>query len=243
MTRIVSVVMIMALIAVMALFAVSCGDDNSGNNNDDDKAPCTTHVDSDNDGKCDNCGEPVENNGGNSNDDNGNNDTEKEMVDYTLTVKDQSGAPVSGLKVAIVIKGTTPDQYYTTDATGKVTVQIEKQLRRITAVFEDNIAYQFPTDKEGNFAIDSTEHTVTVTKLTAYTVRVIDASGAPVANSDVQLCYGETCLAKQKTDENGEYTVYINYTGAPKVIVFDVGNDYIYFDEGETTLVVTVPEA
>lgn len=233
----------MALIAVMALFAVSCGDDNS-NNNDGDKTPCTIHIDSNGDGKCDSCGVTVENN--NDNNDNGNDDgtTEKETDDYTLIVKDQSGAPVSGIKVAIVIKGTTPDRYYTTDATGKVTVSVEKTMRRVIAVFDtDTVGYLLPSEKECNFDLDSTTLTVTLTKLTAYTVRVLDANGDPVANAEVQLCYGETCLTKQTTDENGEYVAYINYTGTPKVIVFAISNEYIYFDEGETTLVVTIPEA
>ncbi|MBQ8371693.1 MAG: carboxypeptidase regulatory-like domain-containing protein [Clostridia bacterium] len=242
--RILALILALSLIVGIALVAISCdggdGADGDGTNTPGEGDGGNGGNDGGNDGGD---GE----NGGNDGGTDGGNDNvipEPETVDHTLTLVDNNGDPVVGVSVSIVISGEEPEAYYTTDEDGKVTVAVEKTMKRIIAVFEDGlVGYQLPAEKDCKFGLDETTLTIELVKLKAYTVRVLDASGAPVAGATVQLCYGENCLAETTTDENGEYTAYLNFDGTPKAIVKAISSEYIYFEEGETVLEVTIPAA
>ena len=92
MKKIISLVLCMLLAFCVALSAVSCTDDDKGNDKDGERTPCVTCQDNDNDGKCDVCGESVKT------DDDGEEDEEKEL-EITLKVIDGDGLAVVGVKI------------------------------------------------------------------------------------------------------------------------------------------------
>ena len=84
-------------------------------------------------------------------------------------------------------------------------------------------------DKPGN----SDKNTVT------YTVTVVDQDGAPVADTPVQLCFGDLCLTPRVTDANGVVVFDIEpATYSVKLPVYD--GLVFYFDGDSTELTITI---
>ena len=88
-SRILTLVLTIALVAVMAISLFACND------------KCTEHVDEDNDFKCDNCGEKIsnDNNGGDTTTDDG-------KEEYTFILRDTDLNPVEGASVMVNVNGT-----------------------------------------------------------------------------------------------------------------------------------------
>lgn len=76
-----------------------------------------------------------------------------------------------------------------------------------------------------------------------YKVILVDANGAPVANTMVQVCNASTCFAPVATDENGVATFKLEESDEYKAKLLSQSDDeYVYFESGSTELTLTVTE-
>lgn len=135
---------------------------------------------------------------------------------YTVTVVNEDGAPLSGVKLILTDKKDYPN--LVTDANGKASTQLAGDKIYVMVVTPAS-GYEKPTATidnvyHGVFSKDSTELTITLpskeTNKVAYTVTVVDQYGNAVKNVGIQLCPGGVCLADDfTTDEYGEITAQI----------------------------------
>ena len=170
------------------------------------------------------CGGSNNNQGGNSNvgnngsGDNGGENNENKAT-YKVTVVDQNGTSLAGATVEISIAA---NKYTaTTDATGVATFESVAKAPYNTKVTLDGYKSEKPS-----YTIDlgKTELTVKMTEMATYKVTVLDASGAPVADANVQFCVGDTCKLPVPTDADGiailefekaDYTIKVNGVEVP----------------------------
>lgn len=76
-----------------------------------------------------------------------------------------------------------------------------------------------------------------------YTVKLVDANGAPVANTMVQICNAETCFAPKATDANGVAVFSLEESDEYKAKLMTAGEDaYVYFESGSTEVTITMAE-
>ena len=76
-----------------------------------------------------------------------------------------------------------------------------------------------------------------------YTVKLVDANGAPVANTMVQVCNSETCFAPKATDANGVAVFSLEESNEYKAKLMTAGEDaYVYFENGSTEVTITMAE-
>ncbi len=191
--------------------------------------------------------------GGNGGETGGNGEVGK---DYTVTVVDQNGAPVAGIALKLAY-GKNKTELLTTDSDGKATAKIDT-ISNVIVEFEDlGAEYDAPGKKARTFAEDATEHTVTLTRLTKYTVNVVDENGAAVAGVSVQICH-TVCLLPSDTDSDGKISVYLDtdakikvaiaaapagYTAPEAIDTFEGLPVHAYFADGETEVTVVIPTA
>lgn len=190
------------------------------------------------------CGDKGNNDGSNdSGSDNGNNDNtgdggETEAKGYEITVVDADGNPVSGVKLAFVLDG--KKSLLTTDANG-VAKKDASGSSATVSVFQAE-GYIFDTAK--TYTLVNGKVTITLeaesSEKETFTIYVVDATGAPVANVDVQLCKNEDggiCIGGV-TDASGKavFEVTAGSKWKAKLISAD---EYEYFADGsyEITLV------
>ncbi len=204
-----SIILSFAIALTLSLALFSCGDE-----------PCTSHIDNNGDGVCDNrgCDELVEVNCEDHKDNNNDGicDTvgcgetvEAETVAYTVTVVDTNGDAVVGAVVAISRvnpQATSPD--LTTGADGRATANLSKVggVVRIRATVKSvPMGYLLPTGAT-TFDEGATEATITVAveNRIAHTIRLVDQDGnaLKVAGATVLVCQNE-CQSPVETDENG----------------------------------------
>lgn len=151
----------------------------------------------------------------NTNEGGENNTTDKT---YAVTVLDEDGAPIEGVKLVITDGTTYPTA--TTDASGKASVQLpEGTISVMITTVPDG--YLKPEKVSGGvyhgvFASGTNELAITLEKdvvidtKVEYTVKVVDTSGNPVVGMKVQVCPGGVCLPDDfYTDENGEIKAMI----------------------------------
>ena len=162
--------------------------------------------------------------GGNSNvGENGNGENGGENDDnkatYKVTVVDQNGTSLAGATVEIsiaAIKHTAK-----TDATGVATFESVAK-----APYKAKVSLAGYKSEKTSYTIDldKTELTVKMTEQITYKVTVLDASGAPVADANVQFCVGDECKLPVPTDADGiailelekaDYTIKINGVEVP----------------------------
>ena len=215
-----------------------------------DNAPegCTSHIDSDKNELCDNCGEKMT--ADPKPDPNPNAPT---AHDYTVTVLDHEGAPIEGLSVKFLYEDKESD-VYTTDASGKATASLPTE-REVQVSFVDLKDYGAPSKKKATF--ESLEYELEITLNPLITVKVVDENGAPVKGVSVQICH-DVCLLPADTDENGimskafapkdKLKVAIAAVpdgyAKPEVIYEIAGTEYhAEFAEGDYTITVTIPFA
>lgn len=227
-SRIVSLLLALSFCFAVAALAVSCGEE---------EAPCTQHVDNDGDAKCDECGIEIQVN-------------DKSV--YTVTVKDDSGKAVAGVKIKLT-SGSNSSGTATTDDSGVASTQIEAEgpvFANIESVPEGYVAEKTKVDFEkGSSAI-----TVTLKKvnLVTYTVKVVDGDGKAMSDVYVQICEGETCKTPVKTDKKGEAEFKFAPTGGtlkscvtkmPEGYGYSGNEDehgYVYFESGSTEITLTI---
>ena len=82
-----------------------------------------------------------------------------------------------------------------------------------------------------------------------YTIKLVDESGAPIADTFVQLCDEKSCYAPVKTDANGvaEYKMAEGEYKAAVTIMpagyQDVTGEYFYFEGDATEVTITLKKA
>lgn len=141
-----------------------------------------------------------------------------EMTDYTVTVVDESGNPISG---ALVSMGGT---FGYTDATGQLVLNLDKAEHTAYIVAEGY------ADNSVVFENGETAMTVTMTKGTGtvtgidYTVKIVDYSGNPVKDVSVAFLNADGSMAAMKVAgadgtvtqklPEGTYTLDLAFSGA-----------------------------
>ena len=215
--RILAILLVLALGVCMAVALTSCTEPETD--------PCTTHVDNDSNGKCDNCDEPVEPQGDGK-------------VDYVVTVKDEDGNAVGGATVVIYLNGLSERGENVTDAEGKVTFRL-KEGNYSAAVVDAPAEYTFD---EEMVALTNNAATITVEKLPAYTIYVKDINGQAIAGVSVQLCTDSDCRSPKTTDAEGK-VVYYDVEATYKAKVIDAAgyvldNEYHDLVDGVVTIVL-----
>ena len=158
-------------------------------------------------------------NGNNGSSENGSGENDDSKATYKVTVVDQDGISLAGATVEISIAA---NKYTaTTDATGVATFESVAKAPYKTKVTLDG----YKSEKT-SYTIDlgKTELTVKMTEQITYTVTVLDASGAPVADANVQFCVGDECKLPVPTDADGiailelekaDYTIKVNGVEVP----------------------------
>lgn len=207
--KILSLILSFALVMTLSLALFSCGGEECTSHVDNNKdgvcdnegcgatveVSCNSHTDSDGDGVCDTtgCGEAVE----------------EEMTEYTVTVVDTNGNAVVGAVVAISRvspQATSPD--LTTDTEGKVKTSFSKEegVVRIRATVKSvPLGYIMPSGAT-TFDAGATSATITVAveNKIEHTVKLVDQNGNAlnIAGASVLICQNE-CQSPVETDENG----------------------------------------
>ncbi len=165
-----------------------------------DDGACTSHTDANGDGKCDACGTVIDDGSGNDG-----------KVTYTVTVKNSSGAAVSGVEVNI-LEGKISKGTGTTDGNGVVTFKINEPMKAIYAqLISVPDGYELDDDRH-EFEEGKTDITITLSDIvppTVYTVTVKDTDGAFVSGVEVYVC-GTVCATPERTDENGCVSIEYN---------------------------------
>lgn len=102
------------------------------------------------------------------------------------------------------------------------------------------------TEPETETKLETVTETEAGPKIVTYTVKVVDANGAPVAGATIQLCQGDLCLPPMPTNENG-IAVFEAYEAEYTAKVFATGytsdSDGYTFSAGSYELTVTVNAA
>lgn len=240
-SRILTLVLTIALVAVMAISLFACND------------KCTEHVDEDNDFKCDNCGEKI------SNDNNvGDTTTDDGKEEYTFILRDTDLNPVEGASVMVNVNGTN-DEVKTTDANGTVVFRVRKgamlvmvEVLEVPEEYDiDQTIFRF---EEGKLLTSNA-----AVKKDVYQIKVVDQNGDAVEGVQVQLCFGETCMAtKPFTDVNGQasyaisgYSVenaYVSINAVPNGYALKDGEklnlpgatDYTHYDDFDSEKTITI---
>ena len=184
-SRILTLVLSIALVAVMVVTLFACGE------------KCTSHVDENNDFKCDNCDEAMPNK------DNGGSNTNDGKEDYTFTLRDSDLEPVAGAKIKVNVNGADGEEKFT-DENGVVVFRVQKGAKFVGVTIVE-VPADYVIDEEFHiFESGRTLSTNTVSKKKIYTVKVVDQNGDVVAGVQVQLCHDGGCLAKAYTDAEGK---------------------------------------
>ena len=115
------------------------------------------------------------------------------------------------------------------------------------ATVKETVAQTEPqTESETETKLETVTETEAGPKIVTYTVKVVDANGAPVAGATIQLCQGDLCLPPMPTNENG-IAVFEAYEAEYTAKVFATGytsdSDGYTFSAGSYELTVTVNAA
>ena len=165
---------------------------------------------------------------------------------YTVTVVDQNGNPVAGVKLTYTTSKGIPFPNNKTDANGKFSFTLNENGVKIKV---DSIPQGYEYSKVG---VDQTfgndrNLTITLTALEPIVIRVVDDEGNPVAGVLVQMCESSgSCRMPVTTDENGN--AYYTYedgefkaqltSGAPDGYSVDDPTAYYPIVDGEVTIVL-----
>ncbi len=143
--------------------------------------------------------------GGNGGEQGGGNTDPDGKTTYTITVVDESGAPVVGVEIFFSPKGGVGFPMYT-NSEGKASYKTDKEItvsvKSVPSVYTyDKINKTQAPDKNGNL-------TITITKAAQedpFVVIVLDQFDNPVEGAKVQICNDEgSCRQPRVTDESGE---------------------------------------
>ena len=204
------------------------------------------------------CGDDTDDNGGNTdsgNTDNNNGGSNDEgnaatKVDYVLTLKDQNGDAVEGVKVTFRV-GPKTTYEATTNAAGKATINIEETSLPIRATIPAQLPSGYSVDSAQfvDFASGAKTAELSVIKAIAHTIYVKDGAGNAVAGANVQVCVNGTCQSAVVTDSEGKAVFYVRPGFEEAYAQFNTAPDgynapetnKIYYTNGDTeaTFVVT----
>ncbi len=131
-----------------------------------------------------------------------NGDKPEEKTTYTITIKDEDGAPIKDAKVTFKTASGS-EMPFKTDAEGKASYK-SKDTVKVT-VTEIPSGYECDKlGKEQSFGADGTL-SVTLKKLPPYVILVVDDEGNPIANVKVQMCdEAGSCRMPVTTDAEGK---------------------------------------
>ncbi len=148
--------------------------------------------------------------GGNGPED-GDGDGDDGKITYTVTVKDASGAGISGVKLFIT-DDVSIFQNKTTDANGKATISLDAEnsslgvmITQIPNEYEtptaDTLGFHatFGAQKDASITLSPK---VVVDNSVAYTVKIIDQFGNAVEGAVVQICHN-ICVNCDPTNSEG----------------------------------------
>ncbi|MBQ9070000.1 MAG: Ig-like domain-containing protein [Clostridia bacterium] len=199
------------------------------------------------------CDDDKDNNETNNNENNENNNDDAVKVDYTVTVKDNNGDAVSGVKVTFKV-GPKDSYEATSDASGKATINIVETNLPIRASY---VATALPAGyikgsaTHVDFASGAKTAELEVLKGILHTVYVKNSSDAAVANASVQVCVDGVCNAAVMTDADGKAVFYVNPNFTEAYAQFNTAPEgynaptelKIYYTNGETEATFVVTEA
>lgn len=162
---------------------------------------------------------------------------------YTVKVVDKDGNPLPGAYVQMCEDSEEGVCFLpvAVDENGVYSVSREEGNYKVKITLNG-----YTTADEYYYFRDSNALTITMEKDTVdYTVTVVDKNGAPIAGATVQFCQNidnGMCYLPGTADENGVF-VFNKEEGSYKVLVSApnyVNSEYCYFNEGETSMTVTL---
>ena len=227
--KILSLLLVIAMLLGVAITAVSCGPDDPEEPEDN----------------------PGDNPGGNP----GGNPPAETGEDYTVTLVDIFGAPVANIQLKFTY-GSNESATLTTGADGKATAKIDT-TETVYVEFVTLGEYGDLHKNSRKFASNSNE--LTITMLQGITVKILDENGNGVAGVRVVVCHDGGCVPfREATNENGETNQGLDANGTLKASVSSVPAGYAipeaigesegvaihaYFDTGSYTVTIVIPFA
>ena len=161
-----------------------------------------------------------------------------EGTTYTVTLTDGT-SPIAGAKITF-ISATGTKKLVTTDAEGKATYTATEGTWQ-AQVFQAS-GYEF--DKNTKYDFTDGKATITLAKEASnekqITVFVKDASGAPVAGVEVQVCDTVgVCKTPISTDAEGKAVFTVDADKTWKATFYPSGDnsEYVYFENDVATLI------
>lgn len=180
------------------------------------------------------------------NNENENNNQQTENKDYTVSVVDSNGNPVSGVKLSFTTPGGIPFPG-TTGADGKATLNHNEDgvTVKVTSIPRGYEYNKLNADQ----SFDANRNLViTITALEPIVINVVDNEGAPIASVLVQMCdTSGSCRMPTATNEEGkafyvfeegEFKAQLT-NGAPDGYTVDDPTAYYPIVDGEVTIVLT----
>ncbi|MBR3681536.1 MAG: hypothetical protein IKL79_05990 [Clostridia bacterium] len=186
------------------------------------------------------------------NPDNGGGQTTEEGIDYSVTLKDIFGNPISGISLKFTYDGNETD-VVVSDENGVATKKINT-YKKVSVEFVDLKGYGDLTKAQKNLNGD-TEKTLVLPTVAVLTV--VDADGNPVEGVSVQICHN-VCIPPQPTNAEGVVRGSISSTERVKINIVSVPEGFVipeqigeyagtaihaYFPEGEYAYTLVLERA
>ncbi len=164
-------------------------------------------------------------------------------VNYTVTVVDEDGAAIKGVKLTFITS--KMEMPGTTDADGKAAYKTADPVKVKVTSIPTGYTYA-KLGAEQSFGSDGTL-TVTLEKLPDFVIRVVDEDGNAIAGVAVQMCdEAGSCRMPRSTDENGcasypyeEGSFHAQLTELPDGYTVDDAGKYYDFEDNIATIVLT----
>ena len=166
-----------------------------------------------------------------------------QKIDYTVTVQDESGAPIANVFVKI-----GEGQWRNTNAQGKVTVTLDEGQYDATLMIPEGYTgeteYPFPANSNALTVTliaaqpeqpENPEDTPQEPQSYTYQVTVTDVFGAPVQDLGVMFLRDGAPVKMTTTDVNGTVSVEINDSKALSVELVFTDTEY-YYDKAAAVL-------
>lgn len=178
------------------------------------------------------CGDPDDGKDGGKDDgkdDGGNNDGK---VTYTVYVKDDSGNPISGVTVAILLDGQLNRGEAETDESGKVSFKLDEDNYSCEIV-DAPLEYELIDDV---VELKNGSATIELEKLPTYTIYVKHQNGTAAEGVMVQMCDSTGCRSPRATDAEGKAEFI--YAESDFKAQISGESEYYYFSNYEVTIYI-----
>ncbi len=202
MKKLLSIILSLALLVSAMALMISCGEETPD-------SPCTEHVDSDSNGKCDNCDADVSAPGANNG-----------KVSVEFTVADDEGDTLEGITVMLMLANVDDAEIIqgTSGAGGKLTLSL--------ATGKYSVMYDYDIDAIGYYFGDTTSVTVTA-DTTSIELKMIDNNPDGSADKPYTLSVGDNELV---IPAGASYT-YIVYRAVNLFVDFEGSGIKITYGE------------